>query len=60
MTDEPRKPILIKRYGRSRLYHVTAKRYLSLNDLRTWAASGTSFIDTETGKNVTSVVLAFA
>jgi polyhydroxyalkanoate synthesis regulator protein len=53
-------PILVKRYGRSRLYDTVAARYVSVDDLRAWAADGTRFVvrDTETGDDVTRVLLA--
>jgi hypothetical protein len=52
--------IIIKRYARSRLYDAAAARYVSVEQLRHWAASGTRFavIDTETGADVTHVLLA--
>jgi len=54
------KPILVKRYARSRLYDTASRRYVSLEQLRDWAARGVSFIveDTETGADVTRVLLA--
>ena len=53
-------PILIKRYGRSRLYDTVALRYVSVEDLRQWAQDSVSFVvvDTETGHDVTRVLLA--
>ena len=57
----PRHPhILVKRYARSRLYDTVAGRYLTVEDLRHWAAVGVRFIvvDTETGEDVTRVLLA--
>jgi polyhydroxyalkanoate synthesis regulator protein len=54
------RPILIKRYGRSRLYDAANQRYVSVEQLRGWAADGVAFVvlDTETGKDVTRVLLA--
>ena len=54
------KAILVKRYARSRLYDVANRRYVSLEQLRDWAAKGVAFIvhDTETGADVTRVLLA--
>jgi polyhydroxyalkanoate synthesis regulator protein len=53
-------PILIKRYARSRLYDTARQRYVSIEQLRGWAESGTAFvvIDTETQADVTHVLLA--
>lgn len=54
------RPILIKRYQRSRLYDVANQRYVSIEQLRGWAADGVAFVvlDSETGADVTRVVLA--
>ncbi len=54
------RPILVKRYGRSRLYDTTNQRYVSVEQLRGWAAKRVAFsvIDTETGTDVTRVLLA--
>jgi polyhydroxyalkanoate synthesis regulator protein len=45
-------PILIKRYGRSRLYDTVNTRYLTLADLKDWQAAGVPFMvtDTETAR----------
>ncbi len=53
-------PILIRRYGRSRLYDTHHARYVSVEQLRQWVVSGVAFcvIDTETGEDVTRVLLA--
>lgn len=53
-------PILVKRYGRSRLYDTARRCYVSVAQLRGWAAEGIAFtvIDTETGLDVTRVLLA--
>ncbi len=52
--------ILVKRYARSRLYDVTNRRYVSLPQLRAWAAEGVPFtvVDAEDGADVTRVLLA--
>jgi polyhydroxyalkanoate synthesis regulator protein len=54
------KPILVKRYARSRFYDAANQRYVSLEQLRDWAAKGLAFIvqDAETGADVTRVLLA--
>ncbi len=54
------RPILIKRYGRSRLYEPARGRYVSIDDLRAWQREGIVFtvIDVETGADVTRVLLA--
>jgi polyhydroxyalkanoate synthesis regulator protein len=53
-------PILVKRYARSRLYDTVALRYISVEELRTWAATGVPFvvIDAQTAQDVTRVLLA--
>jgi PHB/PHA accumulation regulator DNA-binding domain len=53
-------PILIRRYGRSRLYDMVQLRYLTLEDLRQWTADRIAFVvvDVETGADVTRVLLA--
>lgn len=55
-----RSPILIKRYGRSRLYEPDRRRYVSLETLRAWKAESVAFViwDVETGEDVTRVLLA--
>ena len=52
--------IVIRRYGRSRLYDAAMGRYVTLDILRGWVAAGTRFvvIDSETGADVTRVLLA--
>lgn len=52
--------ILVKRYARSRLYDTLNQRYVSVEQLRGWAAEGVAFsvIDMETGADVTRVLLA--
>lgn len=54
------KPPLIKQYARSRLYDAANRRYVSLEQLRDWAAKGVAFVvqDMETGADVTRVLLA--
>ena len=53
-------PILIKRYGRCRLYDTVHCRYLTIEDLRRWVADGIDFVvmDLESGADVTRVLLA--
>ena len=53
-------PILIKRYGRRRLYDTVHCRYLTIEDLRRWVADGIDFVvmDLESGADVTRVLLA--
>jgi polyhydroxyalkanoate synthesis regulator protein len=52
--------VLVKRYGRSRLYDTTNQRYVSIEQLREWFAKGIAFIviDSETGRDITRVLLA--
>ena len=52
--------ILVKRYAHSRLYDTQNQSYVSVEQLRGWAAKGVAFmvIDTETGTDVTAVLLA--
>lgn len=52
--------ILVKRYARSRFYDTQSHGYVSVDQLREWAAKGVAFsvLDTETGKDVTAVLLA--
>jgi len=54
------RPILVKRYARSRLYDTTNRRYVSVEQLRGWAAKGVAFLvnDVETGTNIKRVLLA--
>jgi polyhydroxyalkanoate synthesis regulator protein len=53
-------PVLIKRYGRCRLYDTVHCRYLVVEDLRRWVSDGINFVvtDVETGADVTRVLLA--
>ena len=52
--------ILVKRYARSRLYETQNQSYVSVEQLRGWAAKGVDFMvfDTETGTDVTAILLA--
>jgi len=52
--------ILVKCYAGSRLYDATNARYVSLAQIRRWAADGVAFavIDAATGTDVTRVLLA--
>ncbi len=54
------RPILVKRYARNRLHDTANQRYVSVAQLRSWAADGVPFavIDVETGLDVTRVLLA--
>jgi polyhydroxyalkanoate synthesis regulator protein len=60
--SEAREPksILVKRYARSRLYDAENQRYVSIEQLKGWAAEGVAFtvLDIETGADVTGVLLA--
>jgi polyhydroxyalkanoate synthesis regulator protein len=53
-------PVLVKRYARSRLYDTANQRYMSVEQLQGWMASGVAFciIDNETGSDITQVLLA--
>lgn len=53
-------PILVKRYARCRLYDTIATRYVTVDDLPHWAATGVRFVvvDTETGEDVTRILMA--
>jgi polyhydroxyalkanoate synthesis regulator protein len=53
-------PILVKRYANSRLYDAPNGRYVSIEQLRGWAAESVSFdvIDQETGADIRRVLLA--
>lgn len=52
-------PILVKRYGRSRLYDTAEGRYVTVDELRQWQRDGIAFWvqDVETGADVTRVLL---
>jgi len=54
------RPVLVKRYGRIRLYDTANHCYVSIEQLRGRAATGVLFcvIDTETGADITRVLLA--
>ena len=60
MTAAQVRSILVKRYGRSRLYDTANQCYVSVEQLRRWAVDGVAFavIDVETGSDVTRVLLA--
>ena len=53
-------PVLVKRYARSRLYDTRNQCYVSIDQVRGWAAKGVVFsiVDAETGSDVTRVLLA--
>lgn len=55
-----RESVLVKRYARSRLYDTVAHCYVSLEQLRQWKTEGAAFsvVDTETGEDITRVLLA--
>ena len=52
--------ILVKRYGRARLYDTAGAKYVTVDELRRWQAQEVAFtvIDTEAGEDVTRVLLA--
>jgi polyhydroxyalkanoate synthesis regulator protein len=52
--------ILVKCFARSRLYDTTNLRYVTVAELRQWAARQVAFtvIDAETGVDITRVLLA--
>jgi polyhydroxyalkanoate synthesis regulator protein len=60
--SEPRRirPIVVRRYARSRLYDAVNRRYVTLQQLRDWKAKGIAFsvTDAETGADITRVLLA--
>jgi polyhydroxyalkanoate synthesis repressor PhaR len=53
-------PVLVKRYANRRLYDTAGERYVTVEQLRAWAADGIviEVIDTETGADITRVLLA--
>lgn len=53
------RPIVVKRYARSRLYDSASGRYVSVEQLQGWAAESVAFvvIDSQTGADVTGVLL---
>jgi PHB/PHA accumulation regulator DNA-binding domain len=59
MTVQQPEPIVIKRYSRSRLYDPVNLRYVTVSQLREWAAEGVPFIvqDTETSADITQVLI---
>jgi polyhydroxyalkanoate synthesis regulator protein len=52
--------VLVKRYGVDRLYDTARGCYVSVPQLRRWAATGVAFqvIDARTGGDITLMVLA--
>jgi polyhydroxyalkanoate synthesis regulator protein len=54
------RPVLIKRYARSRLYCAAKGRYVTIRELREWQREGVWFVveDAETGADITRVLLA--
>jgi PHB/PHA accumulation regulator DNA-binding domain len=52
--------VLVKRFARSRLYDTTNRRYVSVEQHKTWAAEGIAFavIDAETVADITRALLA--
>jgi polyhydroxyalkanoate synthesis regulator protein len=54
------KTIHVKRYGGSRLYDAGNLRYVTVEQLRDWAAMGVVVCvqDSETGADITRVLLA--
>jgi polyhydroxyalkanoate synthesis regulator protein len=52
--------IIIKRQAKSRLFVSESQRYISIEQLRGWAAEGLAFIvfDSETGADITDVIIA--
>ena len=55
-----RRSILVKRYGGNRLYDTTNRRYVSVDQLREWAAKGLPFLvmEAESGEDITRIFLA--
>ena len=53
-------PILVKRYGGSRLYDTAAARYVTLHDPKRWKKRGVLFEvrDADTGADIARVLLA--
>lgn len=53
-------PLLVRRYGRDRLYNVTSQHYVTVQELRGCAQKGQPLvvIDDETNTDVTQVLLA--
>jgi len=52
-------PILIKRYGTSRLYDTTKARYVTIDERRRGQVEGAAVVvrKAETGKDITRAVL---
>jgi polyhydroxyalkanoate synthesis regulator protein len=55
-----REPILVTRYGGTRLYDPARARYVTVDELREWRARGIAFEvrDAESGEDVSRVLLA--
>jgi polyhydroxyalkanoate synthesis regulator protein len=53
-------PIIIRRYGRRRLYDADRGQYLTVDTLREWQSAAIPFvvIDVETKQDVTGALLA--
>ena len=53
-------PIIVKRYGGSRLYDTAAARYVTLHDLKKWKERGVLFEvrDAATGADIARALLA--
>ena len=53
-------PMLVKRYGRTRLYDAENVRYVSIDQVRTWVDQGVTVIvqEAETGVDITRMLLA--
>ena len=60
MSAAKEQSILVKRYVRTRLYDTQNQSYVSVEQLRGWAAKDVAFsvVDTETDTEVTKVLLA--
>ena len=59
-SPEPRsKPILIKRYGRRRFFHVADNRYVSAAELMRLKQTGSGLVirDAGTGEDITEVLI---
>jgi polyhydroxyalkanoate synthesis regulator protein len=60
MAEQPESSlIVVKRYADNRLYDTTAKRYVTVDDLRKWADGGIPLVvlDAHTGRDVTSQLI---
>lgn len=58
-TQQP-EPVLIKRYGGTRLYDGAAGRYRTVDELRGWLAERMPFAvyDADTGEDITLILLS--